>query len=85
MIASAVVGGASLSGGRGSALGALLGALILQLISNAIIILKINQNYSQIIIGVVIIIAVVLDRVNSALFQRRGEHGKTIKAGEQKT
>lgn len=70
VIASAVVGGASLSGGRGSAIGALLGALILMLIQNAIIILKINQNYSQIIIGAVIIIAVVLDRLNTQLLRR---------------
>ncbi len=70
VIASAVVGGASLSGGRGSAIGALLGALILQLIYNAIIVLSINQNYSQIIIGAVIVLAVVLDRLNSGILQR---------------
>lgn len=71
VIASAVVGGASLSGGRGSALGALLGALILQMIYNAIIILRWDQNYSQIIIGAVIVIAVVLDRVNTAILRRQ--------------
>jgi len=69
VIASAVVGGASLSGGRGSAFGALLGALILQLIDNAIIILSINQNYSKIIIGAVIVVAVVLDRLNDRLLR----------------
>ena len=71
VIASAVVGGASLQGGRGSAIGALLGALILQQIYNAIIILGINQNYSQIIIGGVIVIAVVLDRLNTQFISRR--------------
>lgn len=71
VIASAVVGGASLAGGRGSAIGALLGALILQMIYNAIIILRIDQNYSQILIGLVIITAVVLDRLNSSLLNRR--------------
>jgi ribose/xylose/arabinose/galactoside ABC-type transport system permease subunit len=71
VIAAAVVGGASLSGGRGTALGALLGALIIQMISNGIIILQIDQNYSQIIIGTVIVLAVVLDRINAALRQRR--------------
>ncbi|HEY5043086.1 MAG TPA: ABC transporter permease, partial [Verrucomicrobiae bacterium] len=44
VIAAAVVGGASLSGGKGSALGALLGALIIQMISSGIIILGIDQN-----------------------------------------
>lgn len=71
VIAAAVVGGASLSGGRGSALGALLGALIIQMISSGIVILNINQNYSQIIIGAVVIIAVVLDQVNNWLSRKR--------------
>jgi ribose/xylose/arabinose/galactoside ABC-type transport system permease subunit len=71
VIAAAVVGGASLSGGRGSALGALLGALIIQMIANGIIILEIDQNYSQIIIGVVIVVAVLLDRINTVLRERR--------------
>jgi ribose/xylose/arabinose/galactoside ABC-type transport system permease subunit len=71
VIAAAVVGGASLSGGKGSALGAILGALILQMISTGIVILGINQNYSQIIIGGVVIIAVVLDQFNNWLAKRR--------------
>jgi ribose transport system permease protein len=71
VIAAAVVGGASLAGGRGSALGALLGALVIQMINNGIIILEIDQNYSQIIIGAVIVVAVVLDRINTTLRERR--------------
>lgn len=71
VIAAAVVGGASLSGGRGTAFGALLGALIIQMINNGIVILNIDQNYSQIIIGAVIVLAVLLDRVNSTLREKR--------------
>jgi ribose transport system permease protein len=71
VIAAAVVGGASLSGGKGSALGALLGALILQMISTGIVILGVNQNYSRIIIGAVVILAVVLDQFNNWLSRRR--------------
>lgn len=71
VIAAAVVGGASLAGGRGTVLGALLGALIIQLIDNGIIILNIDNNYSQIIIGTVIIVAVVLERISSLSRQRR--------------
>lgn len=71
VIAAAVVGGASLSGGKGTALGALLGALILQMISTGIVILGINQNYSQIIIGAVVIAAVVMDQFNQWLSGRR--------------
>ena len=71
VIAAAVVGGASLSGGKGSALGALLGALVIQMISTGIVILGIDQNYSQIIIGSVVILAVVLDQFNGWLAKRR--------------
>ncbi|MHB8523626.1 MAG: ABC transporter permease [Limisphaerales bacterium] len=71
VIAAAVVGGASLSGGKGSALGALLGALVIQMISTGIVILGIDQNYSQIIIGTVVILAVVLDQFNTWLAKRR--------------
>jgi ribose/xylose/arabinose/galactoside ABC-type transport system permease subunit len=71
VIAAAVVGGASLAGGKGSALGALLGAIVIQLISAGIVTLGINQNYSQIIIGAVVILAVVLNQINSWLAKRR--------------
>ncbi len=70
VIAAAVVGGASLTGGRGTALGAILGALVIQMISSGIVILGIDQNYSQIIIGFVVVAAVVLDNVNTWLGQR---------------
>ena len=71
VIAAAVVGGASLSGGKGSALGALLGALVIQMIASGIVILGIDQNYSQIIIGSVVIVAVLLDQINTWLSRRR--------------
>ncbi len=71
VIAAAVVGGASLSGGKGSAVGALLGALVIQMISSGIVILGIDQNYSQIIIGAVVIVAVVLDQLNNWLAKRQ--------------
>ena len=71
VIAAAVVGGASLTGGRGTALGAVLGALVIQLIANGIVILGIDQNYTEIIKGAVIIVAVVLDRFSASLSERR--------------
>lgn len=71
VIAAAVVGGASLSGGKGSALGAVLGAVLIQMISSGITILGIDQNYSQIIIGAVVIVAVLLDQLNQWFSKRR--------------
>jgi ribose/xylose/arabinose/galactoside ABC-type transport system permease subunit len=70
VIASAVVGGASLSGGKGSAWGALFGALLIIMIRTAIRMLKLDQNYEWIIIGVAIIIAVVLDRLGSRIAEK---------------
>ena len=71
VIAAAVVGGASLSGGRGSALGAVLGALIIQMITTGMVILNIDQEFSSIVIGAVVILAVLLDQVNNWLAKRR--------------
>jgi ribose transport system permease protein len=67
VIAAAVIGGASLSGGRGSAVGAVLGAILIQLINNAMIILDIDTNYTNIVMGAAIVVAVVLDQAKSRL------------------
>jgi ribose/xylose/arabinose/galactoside ABC-type transport system permease subunit len=71
VVAAAVVGGASLAGGKGTALGALLGTLVLALIENGINVLRIDQNYKLVIVGFSIIAAVALDRLGEALRQRR--------------
>ncbi|MBC7834932.1 MAG: ABC transporter permease [Phycisphaerales bacterium] len=70
VIAAAVVGGASLSGGRGSAIGAVLGALIIQVIDNGIIVLGIPSAYTDIVIGVAIVLAVVVDQSKHRLSGR---------------
>jgi len=71
VIAAAVIGGASLIGGKGTALGALLGAIILQMISAGLVILSIPQNYSQIVIGMVVIVAVLFDQFSAWIARRR--------------
>jgi len=71
VIASAVVGGASLTGGKGSALSAMLGALLIVLIRQAIRTLHLDQNYEWIIIGTALIVAVVLDQSGSKLLAKR--------------
>jgi ribose/xylose/arabinose/galactoside ABC-type transport system permease subunit len=71
VIAAAVVGGASLTGGRGTAIGALLGTLVIALIENGIIILRLAQEYRLIIIGLAIIVAVALDRLSTYMHSRR--------------
>ena len=71
VIAAAVVGGASLSGGKGSAIGAMLGAVLIVLIRQSIRTLRFDQNYEWIVIGCAIIIAVVIDRWSTRVTARR--------------
>jgi len=67
VIAAAVVGGASLTGGRGTAIGAILGAIVIQLINNGFEVLAIDTNYKQIVIGLAIVLAVVVDQLKNRL------------------
>jgi len=71
VIASAVVGGASLSGGKGSAVSAMLGAVLIVTMRQAIRTLHLDQNYEWIIIGAAMIVAVVLDQRGSRLLAGR--------------
>lgn len=61
VIAAAVIGGASLSGGYGSIVGAIIGAALIGIISNGIVLLNINTYAQQAITGCVILIAVSID------------------------
>jgi ribose transport system permease protein len=70
VIASAVVGGASLTGGKGSAVSAMLGALLIVMIRQAIRTLHLDQNYEWIIIGGAMIVAVVLDQKGKKFLTR---------------
>jgi len=63
IIASAVVGGASLSGGRGSVIGAVLGTLIFGVLRNALPQIPGATFYDRLIVGVVVIVIVVLDQI----------------------
>ena len=61
-IAAAVIGGTSMFGGKASVVGVAIGALILALVLNGLDLLGVNQFYRLIITGVIIIIAVGIDR-----------------------
>jgi ribose transport system permease protein len=63
IIAAVVIGGGSLNGGRGSILGTLTGALIMQVISSGCTALKLPNPYQEIIIGAIIIAAVTIDQI----------------------
>jgi ribose transport system permease protein len=65
-IAAAVIGGTSLSGGVGSVLGVLIGAAIMGVIRNGLVLMMVSPYYQTAIIGVIIVLAAVLDRVKTA-------------------
>ncbi|WP_151774987.1 ABC transporter permease/substrate-binding protein [Streptomyces abyssomicinicus] len=62
-IAAVVIGGASLAGGVGKASGTLIGALILAVLRNGLNLLSVSAFWQQVVIGVVIALAVLLDTV----------------------
>jgi ribose transport system permease protein len=71
-IAACVIGGASLFGAKGSALGAATGALIMGVLNNGGNLLAINAFYLQIAIGVLILVAVGFDQLNTRASAGRG-------------
>jgi ribose/xylose/arabinose/galactoside ABC-type transport system permease subunit len=62
-IAAVIIGGTSLMGGTGTVIGTLFGALIIGVLNNGLSLMNIPDEIKQIIIGLVIIVAVMLDRV----------------------
>lgn len=61
-IAAVVVGGTSLSGGRGGVWGTVLGALIIGVLDNGLVLLDVSTFYQMVVKGLVILAAVALDR-----------------------
>lgn len=68
-IAAAVIGGTSFSGGRGSALGTIVGALIIAVLSSGLIMADVNPFWQEVAIGFIIILAVYTDRIRLRLIR----------------
>ncbi|MEX0704255.1 MAG: ABC transporter permease [Planctomycetales bacterium] len=63
IIAAVVIGGGSLSGGRGSVLGTLSGAAIMSVINHGCVLLGVGDAWQRIVIGVIIVAAVAIDQL----------------------
>lgn len=64
-IAAVVIGGTSLSGGKGSIVGTVIGALIIGVLNNGLVLLNVSPFWQQVIKGLVILLAVILDKFRS--------------------
>ncbi|MBE7559100.1 ABC transporter permease [bacterium] len=71
VITAVVIGGASLSGGEGTILGAFLGSLLMALVLNALTLLGVNPNWNNVVVGATLLCAVLLD-----VFSKRLKAGK---------
>jgi erythritol transport system permease protein len=69
-IAAVVLGGTSLSGGRGTMWGTIVGALVIGVLTNGLVLLGVQEFWKKVITGLVIILAVVLDQLQERLQQR---------------
>ena len=62
-IAAVVIGGTSLFGGQGSMVGTLIGAMLIGVLNNGLVILNVSPYYQQIVIGAIIVLSVYIDQL----------------------
>nr|WP_321454968.1 ABC transporter permease [uncultured Cohaesibacter sp.] len=65
-ITAAIIGGTSLSGGQGSIIGTIFGALLMAVLANGIVLMNVSGYWERVIIGIVVMIAILVD-----LFRRK--------------
>lgn len=70
-ITAAVLGGTSMSGGRGGIVGTVVGALLMTVISNAIVIMHVSTYMEEVIVGSVVIVAVLIDAIRTNMSAKR--------------
>jgi ribose transport system permease protein len=64
-IAAVVIGGTSLSGGKGTIMGTVQGALIIGVLNNGLVLLNVSPFWQQVVKGFVILLAVVIEKLNA--------------------
>jgi ribose transport system permease protein len=77
-IAAVILGGTSLTGGKGSVIGTFLGACVLQVLNTGLQLLGVDDNFRVIVVGAVIIVAVVLDTYRERLLQNLSRRSEAV-------
>jgi erythritol transport system permease protein len=76
-IAAVVIGGAALSGGRGTVRGTIIGAFVIGFLTNGLVIVGVSPFWQTVITGAVIILAVAVDQIQQ-IVQRRRAHARAV-------
>jgi erythritol transport system permease protein len=78
-IAAVVIGGAALSGGRGTVRGTIIGAFVIGFLANGLVIVGVSPFWQKVITGAVIILAVAVDQIQQ-IAQRRRSSARAVAA-----
>jgi ribose/xylose/arabinose/galactoside ABC-type transport system permease subunit len=71
VVSAVVLGGTSLFGGKGNILGTLWGTMVIVLIRNAMVLFGVSVYYHQVVKGLVILAAVLIDILRSGVLRKR--------------
>jgi len=76
VICGAVIGGISIMGGTGTILGAVLGGLFMEVLTNSLTLMRISVYWQQLVVGTILILAVVLDQYKRQMMLRSTNNAK---------
>jgi erythritol transport system permease protein len=79
-IAAVVIGGAALSGGRGTVRGTIIGAFVIGFLANGLVIVGVSPFWQQVITGAVIILAVAVDQIQQMIQTQRAARRAVVDA-----
>ena len=77
-IASAVIGGVSLIGGQGRIIGVVAGAALLVVLEQGLVAINVNAYYQSMVVGFVLFIAIVIDRIRIIRLERSGKRVRRV-------
>lgn len=83
VICGAVIGGISIMGGTGTILGAILGGLFMEVLTNSLTLMRISVYWQQLVVGTILILAVVLDQYKRELMLRSSYSSKAKVINEE--